>query len=143
MAQDVVVVGGGIAGLAIAWELRSRPGLLPEGAAVHVLEAAPRAGGNIRSERRDGYLCEWGPTGFLDDAPATLDACRRLGLAPRLTRAQEAAERRFLVRGGKLRELPSGPLSFLGSDVLSLRGRIRVLREPLVPARRDDDDESV
>jgi oxygen-dependent protoporphyrinogen oxidase len=143
MARDVVVVGGGIAGLAIAWELLTRPGLLPEGVGVQVLEGAPRAGGNIRTDRRDGYLCEWGPTGFLDDAPATLDACTRLGLASRLTRASEAAERRFVVRGGTLRELPSGPISFLGSDVLSLRGRLRVLGEPFVAARRSDADESV
>ena len=143
MAQDVVVVGGGIAGLAIAWELCTRPGLLPEGAGVQVLEAAPRAGGSIRTERRDGYLCEWGPTGFLDDVPATLDACRRLGLGSRLTPANEAAARRFVVRGGRLRELPNGVFSFLGSDVLSLRGRLRVLGEPLVPRRRSDVDESV
>jgi oxygen-dependent protoporphyrinogen oxidase len=143
MGPDVVVVGGGIGGLAIAWELLTRPGLLPAGAGLEVLEAAPRAGGNIRTERRDGYLCEWGPTGFLDDAPATLDACGRLGLGPRLTRANDSAKRRFVVRGGKLRELPSGLLSFLGSDVLSLRGRLRVLGEPLVPPRRSDEDESV
>ncbi len=143
MARDVVVVGGGIAGLAIAWEMVSSPGLLPEGAGVTVLEAAPRAGGNIRTERRDGYLCEWGPTGFLDDAPATLHACNRLGLGPRLTRANEAAERRFVARDGRLRELPSGPVSFLGSDVLSLRGRLRVLGEPFVPRRRSEADESV
>ena len=143
MAQDVVVVGGGIAGLAIGWELRTRPGLLGEGVGVHVLEAAPRAGGNIRTERRDGYVCEWGPTGFLDDVPATLDACHRLGLGPRLTPANEHAERRFIVRKGKLRELPSGPFSFLGSDVLTLRGRLRVFGEPFVPPRRSDEDESV
>jgi oxygen-dependent protoporphyrinogen oxidase len=143
MARDVVVVGGGIAGLAIAWELGSSPGLLPDNTRVFVLEAAPRAGGNIRTERLNGYLCEWGPTGFLDDAPATLDACNRLGLGPRLTRAAAAAERRFVVRAGRLRELPSGPLSFLGSDVLSLRGRLRVLGEPFIPARRSQADESV
>ena len=141
--RNVVVVGGGIAGLAIAWELLTRPGLLPEGAGVEVLEASSRAGGSIRTERRDGYLCEWGPTGFLDDAPATLDACHRLGLGPRLTPANRGAERRFVVRGGMLRELPTGLLSFLGSDVLSLRGRLRVLGEPLVPRRRSDTDESV
>ena len=143
MARDVVVVGGGIAGLAIAWELRTRPGGLSEGVGVHVLEAAPHAGGNIRTERRDGYLCEWGPTGFLDDVPATLDACDRLGLGPRLTPANEHAERRFIVRKGKLRELPSGPFSFLGSDVLTLRGRLRVFGEPFIPPRRSDEDESV
>src|SRR6266850_4882452 len=110
--RDVVVVGGGIAGLAIAWELITRPGLLPEGAGVEVLEAAPRAGGNIRTERRDGYLCEWGPAGFLDDAPATLAVCNQLGVGSRLTRANEHAKRRFVVRGGKLRELPSRLSSF-------------------------------
>jgi oxygen-dependent protoporphyrinogen oxidase len=143
MARDVVVVGGGIAGLAIGWELLTRPGLLPDDVGLHVLEAAPRAGGNIRTERRDGYICEWGPTGFLDDAPATIDACHRIGLGPRLTRSNEQAERRFVVRGGKLRELPSGPLSFLGSDVLTLRGRLRVFGEPFVPPRRSKVDESV
>jgi oxygen-dependent protoporphyrinogen oxidase len=143
MVRDVVVVGGGIAGLAIAWELITRPGGLPEGVGVHVLEAAPHAGGNIRTERRDGYICEWGPTGFLDDVPATLHACNRLGLGPRLTPANEHAERRFVVRGGKLRELPSGPLSFLRSDVLTLRGRLRVFGEPFIPPRRSEDDESV
>ena len=143
MARDVVVVGGGIAGLAIAWELVSRPELLGDRVRVNVLEATARTGGNIRTERRDGYLCEWGPTGFLDDAPATLDACRRLGLGPRLTPASVAAERRFIVRAGKLRELPSGPISFLGSDVLTLRGRLRVFGEPFVPARRSETDESV
>jgi oxygen-dependent protoporphyrinogen oxidase len=143
MARDVVIVGGGIAGLAIGWELLSRPGLLLEGSGVTVLEASPRAGGNIRTERRDGYVCEWGPTGFLDDAPATLDACRRLGLGPRLTPADAAAERRFVVRRGKLRELPASPLGFLTSDALTLRGRLRVLGEPLVRKRRYGGDESV
>jgi oxygen-dependent protoporphyrinogen oxidase len=143
MARDVVVIGAGIAGLSIAWELSSRPGRLPDDVRVTVYEAAARAGGNIRTERTEGYLCEWGPTGFLDDAPATLDACKRLGLGPRLTAANASAERRFVVRGGRLRELPSGPLSFLGSDVLSLRGRLRVFGEPFVPPRRSDEDESV
>jgi oxygen-dependent protoporphyrinogen oxidase len=143
MARDVVVVGGGIAGLAIAWELIARQELLPEDVAVHVFEAAPRPGGNIRTEHRDGYVCEWGPTGFLDDAPATLDLCRRLGLGPRLLPANEEAERRFIVRQRKLRELPSDPLSFLRSDVLTLGGRLRASAEPFVPRRRSDEDESI
>jgi oxygen-dependent protoporphyrinogen oxidase len=129
--------------LAIAWELSSRAGLLPDDVELEVCDAAARPGGNIRSERRDGYLCEWGPTGFLDDAPETLDACARLGLSERLTAAGTDADRRFVAAGGTLRELPSGALSFLTSPVLSLGGRLRVLGEPFVAARRDPADESV
>jgi protoporphyrinogen/coproporphyrinogen III oxidase len=143
MAQRVVVVGGGIAGLSVAWELLTRPQAGSVGTTVEVLEASDRPGGNIRSERRDGFLCEWGPNGFLDDAPATIDACARLGLTPRLVRASHAAERRFIVRGGKLRELPAGPLGFFTSNLLSIPGRLRVLGEPFIGRRRSDEDESV
>jgi oxygen-dependent protoporphyrinogen oxidase len=71
----VAVVGGGIAGLAVALAVRRR---MPE-AELTVLEAAPRPGGNIRSERVDGYLCEWGPNGFLDRVPETLALVREPG----------------------------------------------------------------
>jgi protoporphyrinogen/coproporphyrinogen III oxidase len=138
VAQRIVIVGGGISGLSIAHALCSRP----DPADVTVLEAAPVAGGPIRSERRSGFLCEWGPHGFLDDAPATLALCARLGLDRRLLRARDEAAVRFVVRDGRLRELPSKPLAFLASDVLSLFGRLRVLGEPFV-ARRIEGDESV
>jgi oxygen-dependent protoporphyrinogen oxidase len=50
--RDVVIVGGGIAGLAAAWRLRHRDMVL--------LEAEPRIGGRIRSERRGPYWLNWG-----------------------------------------------------------------------------------
>ena len=67
-ACRVVIVGGGIAGLTIAREVRAQS----QGADVVVLERGDRIGGNIQSDRIDGYLCERGPDGFLDNAPATL-----------------------------------------------------------------------
>src|SRR5262245_4892659 len=115
----VAVVGGGIAGLATAHQLMRR------GADVHVLEAESRPGGNIRSEPRDGYLCEWGPNGFLDNEPATLRLIEALGLGPELAPASEAARQRWIVRGGRLRALPTSPPKFLTSDVLSVPGRLR------------------
>src|SRR5580765_1431117 len=112
MESRVAVIGGGISGLAIASELAAT------GIDVQIFEASARAGGVIRSERRDGYLCEWGPNGFLDDAEATLALCTRLGLRSRLVAANERARRRFIVRGGRLRAL---------SSALSVRGRLRAL----------------
>lgn len=133
----VAILGGGISGLALGWHLRQR------GVPVEVLEAGPRPGGNIRSEPRRGYLCEWGPNGFLDNEPATLRLVEALGLGPQLAPSSDLARVRWIVRDGRLRELPTSPPKFLTSDVLSLAGRARVLLEWAQPARREPTDESV
>src|SRR5262249_4850320 len=108
-----------------------------------VLEGADQPGGNIRTEERDGFLCEWGPNGFLDNEPATLRLVEALGLGEQLAPSSSAAHVRWIVRGGRLRALPARPPAFVTSDVLSLRGRMRVMLEWAQPAQRGVDDESV
>lgn len=141
--RRVVVVGGGIAGLATALQLADRGAELPGGLDVRLLEAAPRLGGNIRTERAEGFTVEWGPNGFLDDVPAMARLVERVGLTPAVRRADDAAAERYLFRHGRLHELPTGPAGFLASPVLSLRGRLRVLLEPFAAARPEGVDESV
>ncbi len=141
--RRVVVVGGGIAGLATALQLADRGAELPGGLDVRLLEAAPRLGGNIRTERAEGFTVEWGPNGFLDNVPAMARLVERVGLAPAVRRADDAAGKRFLFRHGRLHELPAGPAGFLASPVLSLRGRLRVLLEPFAAARPEGGDESI
>ncbi len=140
--KRIVVIGGGIAGLATAFELRERAARVPGGLDVRLVEAAPRFGGNLRTERSAGYHIESGPNGFLDNVPETLDLVRRLGLEAELCPADAAAARRFLFRNGRLHLLPGGPGSFLTSPVLSLGGRLRVLGEPFA-ARHPGGDETV
>ena len=132
----VAVVGAGIAGLAVAHAVRR---LLPA-AGVTVFEAAPRPGGNIRSERLDGYLCEWGPNGFLDSVPETLALARDLGLTGRLQASDARARRRFIYRGGRLHLLPGGPGSFLASGLLSWPGKLRIAAEPFARPRPEGDE---
>jgi len=134
---QVAVVGAGIAGLALAYRLAQR------GIGVRVVEGAARAGGNIQSELRAGYRCEWGPNGFLDNEPATLRLADDLGLRDQLAPASPLAGTRWIVRGGKLRVLPTKPQAFLTSDVLSVAGRARVMLEWAQPAAKSGDDESV
>lgn len=141
--RRVVVVGGGIAGLATALQLADRGSALPGGLDVRLLEAAPRLGGNIRTEHADGFTVEWGPNGFLDNVPAMGRLVERIGLTRAVRRADDAANKRFLFRRGRLHELPTGPGAFLTSPVLSLAGRLRVLLEPFAAARPDGVDESV
>jgi oxygen-dependent protoporphyrinogen oxidase len=135
----VAIVGGGIAGLSLAFALRKRAAA---GAPleISVLERAERAGGNLRSERLEGFLCEWGPNGFLDSVPETLTLVREAGLASRLVVSDDRARRRFIFRGGRLHELPGGPVGFLTSGLLSVGGRLRVLREPFAPTRPPGDE---
>jgi len=132
-----VVVGGGISGLVIAHELVKR------GEPVQLLEASDRLGGTIRTFRREGFITEAGPNGFLDSEPATLALVEELGLTPRLRRAQPTVSRRFVYSRGALHELPSNPMAFLGSQVLPLGAKLRLLGEPLTRRRRSDEDESL
>ena len=121
--KRIVIVGGGISGLALAHLLERR---LPD-AAVTVLERESRPGGKIDTVRRDGFTVEAGPNGFLDNKPFMTDLCREVGLGGRLIPASEAARRnRFLLLGGRLRRLPGGLFSFLTSGVLSWRGKWRL-----------------
>jgi len=137
--MKVVIAGAGVAGLAVAFELVRRGG---PGLEVAVLEAAERAGGNLRTEHVEGFLCEWGPNGFLDSAPDTPALVQALGLGPRVVVSADAARRRFLYRGGRLHELPESPFAFLASPLLSPAGRLRVLGEPFAK-RRPPGDETI
>jgi oxygen-dependent protoporphyrinogen oxidase len=97
---------------------------------VTLIEQRPRLGGTIGTLERDGFRIEIGPNGFLDNNPATLNLCREIGLGERLVPASEVARRnRFLYLRGKLRALPSSLWSFLGSDVLSWRGKLALFFE--------------
>jgi len=128
----LVVVGGGIAGLAAAWSAHE------EGAEVLLLEASPEVGGKARTRRADGWTFEEGPTGFLSGEPVLHRLIERAGLVA--LEADPAAARRYVVRGGRAREIPTSPPRFLLSGILSPTGLLRFLREPWVRARRDGDE---
>ena len=134
--KRIVIAGGGIAGLSTAWTLRQRA---PD-VDIVVLERGARTGGNIRTENVDGYICESGPDGFLDNAPATLALVRELGLTARLLPSNDQARRRYIFRHGRLSEVPTSPGAFLKTPLLSPRAKLRLLCEPFASARQDDDE---
>lgn len=139
----IAVVGGGIAGLATALAIADRARRAARPLELTVVEGAPRIGGNLRTERDGGYTVEWGPNGFLDNVPATLELVDRVGLRDELQPADASAAKRFLYRGGRLHELPLSPLAFFGCPVLSVGGRLRVLAEPWTRPRPAGVDETV
>lgn len=122
----VVIVGGGLSGLALGYRLRER---VPD-VVLTILEKDSRAGGNIVTMDRDGFRVEGGPNGIFDAKPFTLQLCRDLGLGDRLIAAsEESRKNRFLFLDGRLRALPNSLWSFLKSPVLSWRGKLRLLTE--------------
>lgn len=136
----VVIVGGGISGLALAYRLEQ----LAPSAEVTVLERRDRLGGTVGTIERDGFRVETGPNGFLDNNPSTRTLCGDLGLGDRLVPASESARRnRFLFLRGRLRKLPTGLLSFLTSGVLSWRAKLALLTERFRRPRSDLADESI
>ena len=139
----VIVVGGGIAGLATAFFLRSygrEAGVEPE---IEIYEASESAGGATRTTIEEGYTCEWGPNGFLDNEPATIELVERAGLTSELVRANEASASRYIYHSGLMRQVPTKPPAFLKSDILPISAKLRMALEPLVPAKRNGPEESV
>jgi oxygen-dependent protoporphyrinogen oxidase len=138
-ALRVVVVGGGISGLASGHELRKA---LP-GVRLTVLEREPDPGGCTRSDEIDGYTVDRGPNGFLTSVLDTYELAREVGLAEDLHPATDAAKHRMLYHGGALRALPTGAADFLRSPLLSPLGKARVALEPFIGRAPAGSDESV
>lgn len=126
---DVVVAGGGLSGLAVSEAiLRRSPELR-----VLCLEARERVGGCIQTVQRNGFLMEAGPAGFLDKTGALLRLATALGMDDQLIRSDDRDPVRWVRRRGQLHQFPSSVGSFLRSDLLSVRGKLRMLFEPFQP----------
>src|SRR3989441_597182 len=148
--MKLVVVGGGITGLAAAHravELARQRSLALD---LTLIEARDRLGGTIATERADGFLIEAGPDSFLSEKPWALGICYRLGLEGRLVRTDDRFRKVFVWRGGRLHPLPDGfqllaPTKlgpFLSSSLFSWSGKLRMALD-LVRPRALVDDESL
>jgi protoporphyrinogen/coproporphyrinogen III oxidase len=134
--RSVAVVGAGITGLVAAYELRRR------GVNVTLYEASGHAGGAIRTTHADGFLAEHGPNSFVT-SPAVDSLLQRLDLQDDVVEANPGANRRYVVRDGRLMPFPLTPGTMLSTRLLSFKAKLRVLLEPLVRTRLQEGDESV
>jgi len=146
----LVVVGGGITGLAAAHRAvelaRERSTALD----LTLIEARARLGGTIATERAGGFLIEAGPDSFLSEKPWVLALCRRLGVEDRLVRTDDRFRKVFVWRAGRLHPLPDGfqllaPTKlgpFITSGLFSWPGKLRMALDLVLP-RGVSDDESL
>ena len=146
--MKVVVVGGGITGLAAAHravELARERSIALE---LTLVESRDRLGGTIATEHAGGFLIEAGPDSFLSEKPWALALCRRLGVEHRLVRTDDRFRKVFVWRGGRLHPLPDGfqllaPTRlgpFVRSGLFSWRGKLRMALDLLIPRSLKDDE---
>ncbi len=132
---DVVVAGGGLSGLVVAEAILRRE---PQ-TSVLCLEARERTGGCIRTIRRDGFVMEAGPAGFLDRSGAMRRLAVALGMEERLIVSDSGEPVRWVQRGGRLHRFPDSVGTFIRSDLLSARGKLRMLLEPFQPNHEGEE----
>ncbi|MBT0664098.1 protoporphyrinogen oxidase [Geobacter pelophilus] len=141
--KRAIVVGGGISGLATAYLLGEKARSAGLELEVMLLEKEKRTGGKILSIKDNGFLCEWGPNGFLDNKPQTLELCRQAGADSQLLRSNDNARKRFIFSEGVLHRLPENGPSFLASKLISWPGKLRLAMEPLIPQYQGEIDETL
>jgi len=149
--KRLVVVGGGIAGLAAAYYAGRQ---LVNPRQVAIVEREDRWGGKILTERVKGFIIEGGPDTFIAAKPWAVDLCRELGIGDRLHGADPHKKNTYILRRGRLHPLPGGlsmmiPTRFgdlIRSGLISWPGKLRMGLDVLLPpAHRDGagHDESI
>lgn len=143
----VVVVGGGIAGLAAARRLEA---LIPD-VEIVLVEQEGRLGGKLLTERVDGFVVEGGADSFLSRKERGVGLCEELGLEEELVGRRPENARSFVRRGGDLHPLPEGLTGMIPTDLdalaestlLSPEGRARLAAEVDLPPAPPAGDESI
>ena len=148
--KRIAIVGGGISGLAAAFELEQHR---RQGAPVQfvILESSSRFGGVIRTERLEDCILEAGPDSFLTEKSWAADLCRRLGLEDQLIGSNDDQRTSFILVKGRLEPLPEGLMFMvptrlrpaLMSPIFSWRTKLRIVAEWLHPPRRNRSEMTV
>lgn len=151
--KRIVVIGGGITGLAAAHRILERCTGASRPVEVRVLEAESHVGGIIKTEERDGFIIERGPDSFITEKADALSLVQRLGLEPHLIDTNKAHRRSFVVRKDRLLPVPNGfnllaPARlwpFVTSGIFSWPGKARMAMDLVIPRRQvtDNGDESL
>lgn len=147
--KRVVIVGGGITGLATAHALeKSR-----EPCQVHLVEASPRLGGNLVTVCHNGFTIDGGPDSWVATKPHATNLAKEVGLGDEVIGTRPDTRKVYIVWNKTLHAIPEGLVlgiptewrPFAETELFGLDTKLRALLEPIIPRRvfRGDDDESI
>ncbi len=145
--KRIAVIGGGITGLAAAHRLIN----LDSQVRVTLFEGSERLGGIIQTVRQNGFLIELGPDSFITNKPGAVTLCEEIGFSDQLIPTDESFRRSLVLRKGRPLQVPDGfmlmapakPMAILTTPILSVMGKLRLLREAITTAKTSVDDESL
>jgi oxygen-dependent protoporphyrinogen oxidase len=123
-AVRVVIIGGGISGLGVAYALQRA------GVSFRLIESAPLTGGMIRSERVNGFLIEHGPNSAMNASVDVENVIDELGLLPDRVFAAPTSRKRYIVRHNRPVPLPMGLVDLFRTPLWSGHAKARLLKEP-------------
>jgi len=147
----IIIIGGGIAGLAAAVHLKAGAKAYGKTVDVLLLEKDGRIGGKFLTEKHDKFLIEGGPDSFLPEKIWTVNLAKHLGLEAEMLPSNDKFKGTFIYSGKELHSLPEGvmlmvPTSFwpmAKSRLITWPGKIRMGMEVFVPKRKIREDESL
>lgn len=142
--KRVIVVGGGVTGLAAGHRLVELARERRQALQVMLLEAQDRLGGSIVTVRRDGFLVEGGPDSFITQKPWAIALCKRVGIADQIIGTNPDRRRVYVVRDGRLYPIPEGFLllaptriwPFVTSGLFTWPGKLRMAMDLFLPAKK-------
>ena len=139
--MHLVIIGGGITGLSAAWEAQQR------GIAYTLLEASDRWGGKVVSSeiRMNGsrFLVDGGPDTIVTRKPEAWDLTNELGILDQVENPGSETRGIYVLDNASPQPIPLSPFKFIGSTLMTTRGKLRMMAEPFQPTRKDDSDESL
>ena len=149
--KRILIVGGGVTGLTLAFRFQEKIRDLKEPADIILVESTGRVGGIIETENKDGSIFEKGPDSFFNSKPNVLSLCEDLKIEGRIIGTSPNYRRSFILQGDNLIPVPKGfylmsPIEifpFLASPLVSAFGKMRMMFDLILPRRNEDRDESL
>src|ERR1700756_5065945 len=146
----IAIIGGGISGLAAAFDLEQRRQTAHD-VEYTLYEASSRLGGVLRTEYIDDCVVEAGPDSFVTEKPWAAELCRLVGLGDQLIGSNDADRKTYILTRGRLVEMPDGLMFMVPTKILptglsplfSWKTKLCMAQELFHPPRAVDRDESV